>query len=599
MWIESIDIKGFGCLADCRCGFPSDGAALIIADNEKGKSTLAAAILAALCGFPKERRAEGRIISQDAFKPWNGDAYAVEMDISAGGKRLRIERDFARGTYVVRDTETGKDVSAQYESDLCEHFLRLPLDDFRRIAVVAGKDAPSLGSTTGIQARLSGLVEGSADDASAEVAIAALDSARYSLDAGGPLKIETAVKRLTDEIENKRRATNALENALDAAGADARDLEEAEGRQAGLKAALDDLDSEYDSARNAEEQANAEKVGRLNDQIAIERMETALSAIKQRRATGRLLGIAVAVGGLAVSVMSFMLWVLGSLRVTPSVAGALVGIAAAAVGAVQAARSRWLDADEKTRLEREIDQIQARASQASGEVQPRASRSSSQIDAERQKLRGDLDTVNARIRELEKRVGRAVDDYRAQYPDLRDEAHRLEREHAKVERFGKAVGIAKEVLGEVAEESGKRWAAALNRSACLILPHLNPDYDDLRFDDTLAFTIRHIPDNRTLEKPDIDACLSTGAKDQVYLAVRLAICDELSRGSEAIPVLLDDPLMSADDSRFASGFRCLVEDFAKRHQVIILSCSRDRHERLTREPWFADNVRLLELEGPR
>jgi hypothetical protein len=64
-------------------------------------------------------------------------------------------------------------------------------------------------------------------------------------------------------------------------------------------------------------------------------------------------------------------------------------------------------------------------------------------------------------------------------------------------------------------------------------------------------------------------------------------------------VLLDDPLMSADDLRFASGFRYLVEDFAKRHQVIILSCSRARHETVSREPWFADKVRLCKLEEPR
>ncbi len=610
MWIEAIYIRGFGCLVDRRFEFPEGRAALIVADNETGKSTLAAAILAGLCGLPSRSTKEGRQ-RLAAFKPWNGDVYAVEMDISADGKRLRVERDFARDTFVVRESDTGKDVSAHYEHDLAAHFLHLPLDDFRRIAFVCGKDTPSLGPSPfpsprrgegkvrgGIQARLSALVEGSTEDSAAEPAISALSGARYTLDTGGPLIIDNAVKRLAESIAARLRAINVLEADLDAAGDDARRLDDAKSQLAEAKDQLAQLDSDFSDARLCEQKASAQEVERVKIESAIAQTEAKLSAIDQRRASGKSLGTVIAFGGVLLALASCGLWVAQVLPPAPSIVGTLLGIAVAAVGAVHATKSQFIDADARLRLERETADARALLPPLQGGDRggSNPTRSSSDIDAERQRLRTALDDLNSTINDLEKRVGARVDAYKAQYPALRGELHAFEHERAKAERFGKAVAIAKSVLAEVAESSRKRWAAALNCSASAILPHLNPDYDELRFDDTLAFTIRHIPDDRVLQQPDIDACLSTGAKDQVYLAVRLACCEELSRGGEAIPVLLDDPLMAADDSRFAVGLRYLVETFARQRQVIILSCSQARHERLAHEVWFGDDVQMLNLE---
>jgi len=596
MWIESIDIRGFGCLIHRRYEFPSDRAALIVADNESGKSTLAAAIFAALCGFPSQRRSKGSVTLREAYKPWVGDVYAVEMDILAEGKRFRIERDFARDTFVVRDRETGKDISAHYDRDLARHFLHLPLDDFRRIAFICGKDSPSLGSTDGIQARLSALIEGSTAETGAEPAIAALDGARYSLDTGGPLIIDNAVKRLSESIQSKLKAINALDAALDAAGDDARRLDLANAQLAETRERIAKLDAEFDEAAAAEQASNAAAVEKVRMESAMDRAQVKLEAIDQRRASGKSLGTTIAFVGLVLGLVSVGLLVSRILPTVPSVICTLTGVLIAAAGAVQATRARWIDADARLRLERDIED--ARNSLDSLQTSnPDGVTSSSRIDAERRRLRAELDDLSSTVIGLEKRVGAAVDAYKAQYPALRDELQRLERERAKAERFGKAIAIARSTLAEVAEGSRKRWAAALNQSASLMLPHLNPDYNDLRFDDTLAFTVRHIPTGRTLEKPDIDACLSTGAKDQVYLAARLACCEELSRQAESIPVILDDPLMAADDARFVNGFRYIAESFARQHQVIILSCSRERHESLSNEAWFGGCVASLDLSS--
>ncbi|HVV24787.1 MAG TPA: histone-like nucleoid-structuring protein Lsr2, partial [Pseudonocardiaceae bacterium] len=76
------------------------------------------------------------------------------------------------------------------------------------------------------------------------------------------------------------------------------------------------------------------------------------------------------------------------------------------------------------------------------------------------------------------------------------------------------------------------------------------------------------------------AHLSEGTADQVFLALRLAGIaslqqDRLARGLPALPVVLDDVLMTFDDERSAAALRVLAE-FAREWQVVVLS----HHEHL-------------------
>ena len=147
MRIRSIHIAGFGCLVDRDYEFPEGMAALVLENNERGKSTLAAAILAGLCGIPK-RKAAGELVKPwDIYKPWNTESYAIEMHIEAAGKQFTIERDFARDRFTIRDANTNRDISAEFDQDLTLHFLRLPRDDFQRIAFISGKEVHRFSSS--------------------------------------------------------------------------------------------------------------------------------------------------------------------------------------------------------------------------------------------------------------------------------------------------------------------------------------------------------------------------------------------------------------------------------------------------------------------
>ena len=65
--------------------------------------------------------------------------------------------------------------------------------------------------------------------------------------------------------------------------------------------------------------------------------------------------------------------------------------------------------------------------------------------------------------------------------------------------------------------------------------------------------------------------LSQGTADQLYLAVRLAICDTVLPPERSIPVLLDDALVTFDDERMAAALDYLVE-LSETRQVILFTC---------------------------
>lgn len=65
--------------------------------------------------------------------------------------------------------------------------------------------------------------------------------------------------------------------------------------------------------------------------------------------------------------------------------------------------------------------------------------------------------------------------------------------------------------------------------------------------------------------------LSAGTVDQLYLAVRLAVCDLALPQEEPAPLILDDALTAFDDERCAAALTYLKEE-AKKRQILLFTC---------------------------
>ena len=69
--------------------------------------------------------------------------------------------------------------------------------------------------------------------------------------------------------------------------------------------------------------------------------------------------------------------------------------------------------------------------------------------------------------------------------------------------------------------------------------------------------------------------LSIGTIDQLYLSLRLAMLDEISK--EKVPIILDEAFAYYDNNRLENILKYLNEQFIDR-QVIILTCTKREKE---------------------
>jgi uncharacterized protein YhaN len=69
--------------------------------------------------------------------------------------------------------------------------------------------------------------------------------------------------------------------------------------------------------------------------------------------------------------------------------------------------------------------------------------------------------------------------------------------------------------------------------------------------------------------------LSRGTQDQLYLCLRLALADEIMNGGEAIPLILDDPLVNFDDGRMKAALALLAQ-VAQQRQVLLFTCHSEQ-----------------------
>ena len=153
--------------------------------------------------------------------------------------------------------------------------------------------------------------------------------------------------------------------------------------------------------------------------------------------------------------------------------------------------------------------------------------------------------------------------------------------------FKRSLTLAKDTLSQIAKTHHRNWSEILNKEAANILEGLSASYKDIAFLPDLSFSLKVRGVDRPLASSEIQQVLSSGARDQIYFAVRLAISQGLSHTSERLPLLMDDPFATFDDERFEEAMLFLCEHLSREHQIILLSCHEERHD------WFRKRHRKL------
>ncbi|NQT34341.1 AAA family ATPase [bacterium] len=191
--------------------------------------------------------------------------------------------------------------------------------------------------------------------------------------------------------------------------------------------------------------------------------------------------------------------------------------------------------------------------------------------------------------------------YETGYPKCVRELDELNGHIMQAEKFRDEVNLSIHIMDGISQDVYRSWAEALSKEAAPLLEAFNPGYKDMKFADDLSFTIVDKRLGRTISSDEVERSLSTGAGDEIFLASRLGIARYLSSGArDVLPIVLDEPLATADDDRFLSGMRFFMENLSRSHQVLIMSCHTQRHRWLAEKlpDLFRERVYEINLEVP-
>jgi len=147
---------------------------------------------------------------------------------------------------------------------------------------------------------------------------------------------------------------------------------------------------------------------------------------------------------------------------------------------------------------------------------------------------------------------------------LEREVRRLEREHVR----------------EADRRFREEHQPDVVRRASRYLAYITDDrYDRILLGDSGEFYVRpKCPSGAAA--PVAATSLSTGATEQLYLSMRLAIMSHLDHDRERLPMFIDEAFVNWDAARRERGF-LLLRELSRARQVFVMTCH---------EPWAQELV---------
>ena len=495
MVITELYIRNFGKFSNRRF-YLREGVQVISGENEFGKSTLHAFIRAMLFGMERGR---GRAAAKDAFsryEPWEDPgSYAGGMRFVCGGRRFRLERNFARHT---------RSVSLVCEDDGEE--LSIEHGD---LEMLLGGMTPELFDSTVSVGQLKA-------EPGQELADALINyAANYYETGGGEYDLNAAVKALGEKKRMTLKQLREEESLYEMR------LRKMQQECAYLENDMKRLDREY-----REKEA---VLGGLDVLEQEESFEPDAPVSGRPLVWGGICGICIGIlGSLWSGAAGQELFNMPAFSGTAAGLIGLLGVIALAVGIMKMPGQNRRQSGMRTRTR--IDQKAAERK-----------RDSEETAEQRKRLEWELERIRAERKE--KAVRRE---------NIREECEETEKsdKQIRLEKQCRALEIAEDALKKAAGASGEYMERRLNRRASEIFSAITDEkYPSLEINRQKGITvwngIRRIPAER----------LSRGTVEQIYFAVRMAAAEMMEE--ESMPVILDDVFAFYDDKRLESVLKWL------------------------------------------
>lgn len=600
------------------------GLNVIALPNEGGKSTWCAFLRAMLYGIPTRGKGQrGELSEKNRYLPWSGSPMAGEIELTWEGRDITLRR-YPKGSnpfggFEAVDRTTGLDI-ADITADNCgEMLVGVGREVYQRSAFV-GQSNAKVDADPELEKRIAALVSSGEEEVSysqVEKTLKAWLRRRKYNKSGLIPQLEEAARQAGEQLEQIgefRRQMEAnkvqeelLRNQL------ARLEQEQEiyikrekwGAEEKVRQAYQTAQEDLEASRQA--LAASHFSGREPSQI-IAQAQSDLEQVKrlQRGLSGLwgLLGVPV---GFVLGILGVKLAGYPPFQVLPLLFGAVLGWLLATVPILAVKRRRRAEAqaildkyhvaspedilpqatdyaalvdnakEAQWRYNTAAFHYEQLPPEAKGEAPPPAAppRSAAQTAAaitagrsELSRLERDTAALTGRLSALE-----SPEALTARREELAQALAGRQQEYD-------ALVIALEALEEANEDLQARFSPALNHRAGELFSALTGGkYDALTLTRSFEAQVRETGELQPRQAP----VLSQGTLDQLYLAVRLAVCELALPSQDPVPLVLDDALASFDDTRMA-----LALDYLKGldRQILLFTChSRERayleYKRLT------------------
>jgi hypothetical protein len=249
-----------------------------------------------------------------------------------------------------------------------------------------------------------------------------------------------------------------------------------------------------------------------------------------------------------------------------------------------------------------LDGLRRRSEEAAAE----ASRRQAMADAELVELAHGLDSLPARIADLGAELAGVenqaaasrgqVDQLATQLPGLPEAEEALraaEAELHRIQELERVLGRTRQLLEAAQEDVHRDVAPMLAATLRRWMPRITGGRYVDGIVDPQTLEVQVCGPGRTWQRA---ALLSQGTREQVYLLLRMALVQHLTRAGEVSPLLFDEVTVHSDRERTLSLLR-LLHEISATHQVLLFT-----QEDLVAE-WARATLRpprdtLIELEAP-
>ncbi|HNB24200.1 MAG TPA: AAA family ATPase, partial [Candidatus Melainabacteria bacterium] len=216
MWIERIELAGFGSVVGEKTEFASNKLNLLVEANEFGKSTMATAVWAALFDFPDSHAVASNPAhggqTRESMRPRGGAnlPFRVSLWATVADRQLKIERDFAERTVQVQELKPAqRDVTNEFlgpngEDEVGFRLTGMTRELFRSTCFVGQRelDEHTIGGAEDFSSVFQGIADSSNTKHTAHGAIQCLDTAlAHYPHRGQRLRIDQVIHEL--EVEQK------------------------------------------------------------------------------------------------------------------------------------------------------------------------------------------------------------------------------------------------------------------------------------------------------------------------------------------------------------------------------------------------------------